>query len=101
MWSWALYIVYRQVCKVPWILRFEPSLDALSLQSDVISSIKILSLGRLCEKGPLEGGATVEEMHVGFGRLQVEALRIQVHRHGKRFREGSYLRLIDVCIPQL
>jgi len=36
--------VYRQVFQVPQILHFEPSLDALSLRSDVISSIKILSL---------------------------------------------------------
>ena len=38
-----LYIVYRQVFKVPYMLHFEPSLNALSLRSDVISSINILS----------------------------------------------------------
>ena len=32
------------------ILHFEPSLDALSLRSDVISSIKILSLRRSLER---------------------------------------------------
>ena len=33
------------VLEVPQILHFEPSLDASSLRSDVISSIKLLSLG--------------------------------------------------------
>ena len=37
-----LYNVYRQVFQIPYILHFEPSLDALSLRSDVISSTKIL-----------------------------------------------------------
>ena len=37
-----LYIVYRQVFLVKLILHFEPSLDALSLLSDVMRSIKIL-----------------------------------------------------------
>ena len=31
-----LNIMYRQVFEVPWILRFEPSLDALRLRSDVM-----------------------------------------------------------------
>ena len=35
--------MYRQVFEGQWILHFEPSLDALSLPSDVISSIMILS----------------------------------------------------------
>ena len=35
--------MYRQVFQVPQILHFEPSLGALSLRSDVISSIKIIS----------------------------------------------------------
>ena len=30
--------------EVPYFLHFEPSLDALSLRSDVISSIEILSI---------------------------------------------------------
>jgi len=30
--------------QVPWILHFEPSLDALSLRSDIISPIKVFSL---------------------------------------------------------
>jgi hypothetical protein len=34
--------VYRQVFDVPQILHFDPSLDALRLQPDVITSIKIL-----------------------------------------------------------
>ena len=42
--------MYRQVCKVPWFLPFEPSLDALSLRSDIISSIQIL---------PIHGGGGV------------------------------------------
>ena len=37
------YIVYRQGVQVHYILHLEPSLDALSLRSNVISSIKILS----------------------------------------------------------
>jgi len=37
-------MVYRPVFQVPWIFHFEPSLDALILQSDVIRSIKILSM---------------------------------------------------------
>ena len=36
--------MYRQVVKVLQILHFEPFLDELSLRSDVISSIQILSL---------------------------------------------------------
>ena len=39
--------VYRQVFEVPWILHFEPSLEALSLGFDVIDPIK-LSLGGKC-----------------------------------------------------
>ena len=39
-----LYIVYRQVFEVPYILQLEPSLDAFRLRSDVISSKMILSL---------------------------------------------------------
>ena len=38
-------IVYRQFFLVPWILHFEPSLDALSLRPNVISSMKIHSCG--------------------------------------------------------
>ena len=38
-----VYIVYCQVFEVLYFLHFEPSLDDLSLRSDVISSIKILS----------------------------------------------------------
>ena len=37
-------MVSRQVLNDPQFLQFEPSLDDLSLRSDVISSIKILSL---------------------------------------------------------
>ena len=40
-------LVYRQVVEVPWILHFEPTLDAFSLRSDVISSIKNLSLWQI------------------------------------------------------
>ena len=36
--------MYHHVCEVPCVLHFEPSLAALSQRSDVISSIKILSL---------------------------------------------------------
>ena len=43
--AYRLYIVYRQVLWVPKILHCEPSLGALSLRSDVMSSIKILSSG--------------------------------------------------------
>ena len=39
----VLHIVYHQVFYVPQILHFEPSLDALSEQSDFTSSTKILS----------------------------------------------------------
>ena len=46
--TYRLYIVYREVFYVPQFLHFEPSLEALSLRSDVISSIQILS--------PLGGG---------------------------------------------
>ena len=35
-----LCIVYCQVCWVPYILHFEPALDAMSLRSGVIRSIK-------------------------------------------------------------
>ena len=44
--TYELYIVYRQVFEVPYILHLEPSLDAFSLWSDVTSPIKILSLLR-------------------------------------------------------
>ena len=37
-----LHIVYRQVFEVPQFLHDEPTLDALSFRSDVMSSIKIL-----------------------------------------------------------
>ena len=36
-------IVYRQVFQVPQTLHLEPSLDALSLRSDAILAIQILS----------------------------------------------------------
>ena len=36
-------LVYRQVSQVTYILHAEPSLDAFSLRSDVISSIKMHS----------------------------------------------------------
>ena len=39
----AVLYVYRQTFEVIWIFHFEPSLDALSLRSDVMSSIKMLS----------------------------------------------------------
>ena len=35
------YIVYRKVFEVPYILHFEPSLDASSPRSDVMSAMKI------------------------------------------------------------
>ena len=38
------YRLYRQVFEVPQFHHFEPSLDALNLRSDVIRSIKTLSL---------------------------------------------------------
>ena len=37
-----MYIVYRQVFQIPWILHFEPSLVASSLQSGVMSSMNDL-----------------------------------------------------------
>ena len=40
-----MYIVYREVFKVSQILHLEPSPDASSLRSDVISSIRILIIG--------------------------------------------------------
>ena len=40
-----MYIFCRQVFQVSWSLHSEPSLDALSLRSDVIRSIKILGFG--------------------------------------------------------
>ena len=54
--SLPLYIVYRQVFLVPLILHFESCLDALSLRSNVISSIRILSLWGL-EPANMIGGA--------------------------------------------
>ena len=41
----TMYIVYRHVFWIPMIPHLEPALDALCLRSDVISSIKNLSLG--------------------------------------------------------
>jgi len=49
--AYRLYIVYRQDFQVPLFLHFEPSLDALSLRSDVTSLIKILSGRRDEERG--------------------------------------------------
>ena len=46
-----LFIVHRQVFQDPLFVHFKPSLDALSLQSDVISSIKILPF-RVCGLAP-------------------------------------------------
>ena len=41
--AYRLYIVYRQVFQVPQIFHFEPYLAALSLRSDVTSTMQILS----------------------------------------------------------
>ena len=48
-----MFIVYRQVFQVPQILHFAPSLNALSLRSDVISSLKNIPL---CSVGGADGG---------------------------------------------
>jgi len=49
-----LDIVYRPVCQVPHILHFEPFLGALSLLTDVISSMKNLSRQRHVYLNPIE-----------------------------------------------
>ena len=59
---YRLYIVCRQVLKAPLFLHLEPSLDALSLRSDVISSIKIFSLA-----GAANAALEVAQKHVDSG----------------------------------
>ena len=51
--AYSVHIVYRQVFQVPQFPQFEPSLEALSLRSDVISSVKILSFGGVRVQRPL------------------------------------------------
>jgi len=53
-------MVYRQVFKVLQFLQLEPSLDALRLRSDVISSIKILSIVRGGKHRVLNGRVDAE-----------------------------------------
>ena len=54
-----LHIVHRQVFEVPYILKFEPSLDASRLRSDVISSMKTLSFCCVCGERCGVGGEGV------------------------------------------
>ena len=77
---------------VPYILHFEPSLDALSLRSDVISSIKILShpAKRLESRVACHAGLRVEG-----GGCGVEGVECRVQGVGCRV-EGVGCRVEGV-----